>query len=121
MSKLKYVTDPELIDKYIEAEAHRKEGFESQGWDFTPNVDPKRLPLLRVCCRTIPWQISAGQTAQPEDKHDAFVTFMGTSDGSLRLAAEYDNLKMICAAPVARCFRQADDSDQLHHEDVRRH
>jgi hypothetical protein len=36
-----------------------------------------------------------GQTSQPEDKHDAFVTFMGTSDGQLRLA-EYD--KMICAA-----------------------
>ena len=36
-----------------------------------------------------------GQTAQPEDKHDAFVTFMGTSDGPLRLA-EYD--KTICAA-----------------------
>jgi hypothetical protein len=35
MSKLKYVTDPELIDKYIEAEARRKEWFESQGWDFT--------------------------------------------------------------------------------------
>ena len=46
MSKLKYVTDPELIDKYIEAEARRKEWFESQGWDFTPNVDPTRLPLI---------------------------------------------------------------------------
>ncbi len=36
-----------------------------------------------------------GQTAHPEDKHDAFGTFMGTSDGPLRLA-EYD--KMICTA-----------------------
>ncbi len=67
----------ELIDKYIEAEARRKEWVESKGRDFTPNVDPKRLPLLSydtvadIC----------GQTAQPEDKHDAFVTFMGTSDG----------------------------------------
>jgi hypothetical protein len=41
MNKLKYVTDQELIGKYIEAEAHRNEWFESQGWDFTPNVDPK--------------------------------------------------------------------------------
>ena len=38
MSKAKYVTEPELIDKYIEAEARRKEWFESQGWEFTPNV-----------------------------------------------------------------------------------
>ncbi len=35
MCKLKYVTDPELIDKYIEAEACRKAWFESKGWDFT--------------------------------------------------------------------------------------
>jgi hypothetical protein len=36
-----------------------------------------------------------GQTVQPEDKHDAFIAFVSTSDGQLRLA-EYD--KMICAA-----------------------
>jgi hypothetical protein len=91
MSKLKYVTEPELIDKYIEAEARRKEWFESQGWDYTPNVDPKRLPLMSYDSVAD----IHGQTVQPEDKHDAFVTFMGTSDGPLRLA-EYD--KMICAA-----------------------
>ena len=95
MSKLKYVTEPELIDKYIEAEARRKEWFESQGWDYTPNVDPTRLPLMSYdsvadICNNI-----HGQTVQPEDKHDAFVTFMGSLDGPLRLA-EYD--KMICAA-----------------------
>ena len=65
--------------------------FESQGWDFTPNVDPKRLPLMSYDSVAD----IHGQTVQPEDKHDAFVTFMGTSDGPLRLA-EYD--KMICAA-----------------------
>jgi hypothetical protein len=91
MSKLKFVTDPELIDKYIEAEARRKEWFESQGWDFTPNVDPTRLPLMSY--DTV--ADIHGQTVQPEDKHDAFVTFMGSLDGPLRLA-EYD--KMICAA-----------------------
>jgi hypothetical protein len=91
MSKLKYVTEPELIDKYIEAEARRKEWFESQGWDFTPNVDPTRLPLMSY--DTV--ADIHGQTVQPEEKHDAFVAFVSTSDGQLRLA-EYD--KMICAA-----------------------
>ncbi len=33
MSKLKYVTDAELIAKYVEAERRRKEWFESEGWD----------------------------------------------------------------------------------------
>ena len=46
MSKLKYVTDREFVDKYIEAEARRKEWFETNGWDFTPNVDSDKLPLL---------------------------------------------------------------------------
>jgi hypothetical protein len=91
MSKLKFVTDQELIDRYIEAEACRKAWFEEKGWDFTPNVDPKRLPLMSY--DTV--ADIHGQTVQPEDKHDAFVAFMGTSDGPLRLA-EYD--KMICAA-----------------------
>ena len=91
MSKLKYVTEPELTNKYIEAEACRKAWFEEKGWDFTPNVDPTRLPLMSY--DTV--ADIHGQTVQPEDKHDAFVTFMGTSDGPLRLA-EYD--KMICAA-----------------------
>ncbi len=52
MSKLKYVTDPELIAKYVEAERRRKEWFEEEGWEFTqlPNVDPDQLPLLCVDC-----------------------------------------------------------------------
>jgi hypothetical protein len=91
MSKLKYVTDQELINKYIEAEACRKAWFEEKGWDFTPNVDPTRLTLMSY--DTV--ADIHGQTVQPEEKHDAFVTFMGTSDGPLRLA-EYD--KMVCAA-----------------------
>ncbi len=87
------MTEPELINKYIEAEACRKAWFEEKGWDFTPNVDPNRLPLMSYDSVA---DIHS-QTVQPEDKHDAFVTFMGTSDGQLRLA-EYD--KMICAALV---------------------
>lgn len=67
MSQLKFVTDPELIAKYIEAEARRKEWFESQGWEFTPNVDPKRLTLMSYDTVADIW----GQTSQPEDKHDA--------------------------------------------------
>ena len=62
MSQLKFVTDPELIDKYIEAEARRKEWFESQGWEFTPNVDPKRLTLMSYDTVADIW----GQTSQPE-------------------------------------------------------
>ena len=31
MSKLKYVTDPEFIAKYVEAEVRRKEWFEANG------------------------------------------------------------------------------------------
>ncbi len=31
MSKLKYVTDPELIARYVEAERRRKEWFEEAG------------------------------------------------------------------------------------------
>jgi hypothetical protein len=94
MSKLKYVTDPELTDKYIDAEARRKLWFEESGWEFTPNVDPKKLLLLSY--DTV--ADVNGQTEHPEDKHDAFVAFMGTSEGPLRLA-EYD--KMICGALLA--------------------
>jgi hypothetical protein len=103
MSKLKYVTDPELIDKYIEAEARRKEWFESQEWDFTPNVDPTRLPLMSY--DTV--ADIHGQTVQPEEKHDAFVAFVSTSDGQLRLA-EYD--KMICAALLAAFGKRTTNS-----------
>jgi hypothetical protein len=46
MSKLKYVTDQECIDRYIEAEARRKAWFDEHGWEFTPNVESTRLPLL---------------------------------------------------------------------------
>ncbi len=63
MSKLKYVTDPELIGKYVEAEERRKEWFESQGWDFTPNVDPKRLPLMSYDSVADIYGVHNGQTA----------------------------------------------------------
>ena len=116
MSQLKFVTDPELIDKYIEAEARRKEWFEQQGWEFTPNVDPKRLTLMSYDTVADIW----GQTSQPEDKHDAFVTFMSSnsSDGVRRTVAR-GRVRQDDLRGSARCFRQADD--QLHHEAVRRH
>lgn len=112
MSKLKYVTDQELIDRYIEAEARRKEWFESQGWEFTPNVDPKRLPLMSYDTVADIY----GQTAQPEDKHDAFVTFMSSSsDGPLRVA-EY---KMICEALLAAFGKRTTNSTMKLFGDIR--
>ncbi len=75
VSKLKYVTDPEFIDKYIEAEARRTEWFESNGWEFTPDVDPKELPLLSY--ETV--SDVYGRTEQTWDKRDAFVAFVRRS------------------------------------------
>jgi len=113
MSKLKHVTDQELIDRYIEAEARRKEWFESQGWEFTPNVDPKRLTLMSYDTVADIW----GQTEQPEDKHDAFVAFMSTSsDGPLRVA-EYD--KMICEALLAAFGKRTTNSTMKLFGDIR--
>ena len=114
MSQLKFVTDPELIGKYIEAEARRKEWFESQGWEFTPNVDPKRLTLMSYDTVADIW----GQTSQPEDKHDAFVAFMSntSSDGPLRVA-EYD--KMICEALLAAFGKRTTNSTMKLFGDIR--
>jgi hypothetical protein len=94
MRKLKFVTDPEFKDKYIEAERRRKIWFDENGWEFTPNVDPTELLLLSY--DTV--ADVNGQTEQVDEKHDAFVAFMGTPEGPLRLA-EYD--KMICSALLA--------------------
>jgi hypothetical protein len=94
MRKLKFVTDPEFKDKYIEAERRRKIWFDENGWEFTPNVDPTELPLMSY--DTV--ADVNGQTEQVDEKHDAFVAFMGTHEGPLRLA-EYD--KMICSALLA--------------------
>jgi hypothetical protein len=91
IGKLKHVADQEFIDKYIEAEARRKAWFKSEGWEFTPNVDPKRLPLMSY--DTV--ADVNGRTEQVDEKHDAFVAFMATPEGPPR-TAEYD--KMICAA-----------------------
>ena len=98
MSKLKYVTDPEFIDKYIEAEARRKECFESNGWEFTPNVDPKELPLLSY--ETV--SDVYGRTEQMWDKHDAF-------DAFVRRSAAHGGVRQDDLRCTARCFRQADD------------
>jgi hypothetical protein len=105
MCKLKYVTDQEFIEKYIEAEARRKEWFESNSWEFTPNVDAKELPLLSYATVA---DIN-GQTEQIAHKHDAFVAFMGTpeSPGPLR-TAEYD--KMICGALLAAFGKKTTNS-----------
>ena len=94
MRKLKFVTDPEFKDKYIEAERRRKIWFDENGWEFTPNVDPTELPLMSYDTVSDVY----GQTEQVDEKHDAFVAFMGTHEGPLRLA-EYD--KMICSALLA--------------------
>jgi len=94
MRKLKFVTDPEFKDKYVEAERRRKIWFDENGWEFTPNVDPTKLLLLSY--DTV--ADVNGQTEQVDEKHDAFVAFMGTHEGPLRLA-EYD--KMICNALLA--------------------
>jgi hypothetical protein len=94
MRKLKFVTDPEFKDKYIEAERRRKIWFDENGWEFTPNVDPTELPLMSY--DTV--ADVHGQTEQVDEKHDAFVAFMGSHEGPLRLA-EYD--KMICSALLA--------------------
>ena len=94
MRKLKFVTDPEFKAKYVEAEKRRRIWFDENGWEFTPNVDPTELPLMSY--DTV--ADVNGQTEQVDEKHDAFVAFMGTSEGPLRLA-EYD--KMICTALLA--------------------
>jgi hypothetical protein len=82
MSKLKYVTEPELIDKYIEAEARRREWFESKGWDFTPNVDPKRLPLLSYDTVADIW----GQTTLRMEATDASADWEKKSKGNRPLS-----------------------------------
>jgi len=111
MTKLKYVTDPEAIAKYVEAEARRKAWFEDNRWEFTPNVDPDKVLLLSydsVCD-------IYGQTVQIDDKHDAFVTFMATPEGPLR-TAEYD--KMICNALLAAFGKKTTNSTMKTFSDV---
>jgi hypothetical protein len=50
-----------------------------------------------------------GQTEQVEDKHDAFVAFMGTPEGPGPLrTAEYD--KMICGALLAAFGKKTTNS-----------
>ena len=105
MSKLKYVTDQEFVDKYIEAEARRKEWFETSGSEFTPNVDPDKLPLLSY--DTVPDVY--GQTVQIDDKHDAFRRVHGHAGRSVAHGGvRQDGLQC-----TTRCFREEDD--QLYH------
>ena len=87
MRTLKYVTDKELIAKYIAAEAKREEWFNSENWPFTPDVKPDELPLLTYGTVARCY----GKTEYPTEVDDAFVEFINTPEGSLR-TAEYDKM-----------------------------
>ncbi len=89
MRTLKYVTDKDLIAKYIAAEAKREEWFNDEGWTFTPDVKPDELPLLTYG----PVARCYGKTVHPSETDDAFFEFINTSEGMLR-TAEYD--KALC-------------------------
>ena len=84
MRELKYVTDPELIYQYKEAEARREE------W-FTPEVEPDKLALLLYDSVV---DIN-GRTEQNRGKQDAFVKFTDTPEGPCR-TVDYDGT--ICGA-----------------------
>ena len=92
MRELKYVTDPELIYQYKEAEARREEWFrvEANGW-FTPTVEPDK-PALLLYDSVVDIN---GKTEQHRGKQDAFVKFMDTPEGPCR-TVDYD--RTICGA-----------------------
>ena len=92
MRELKYVTDPELINQYKEAEARREEWFrvEANGW-FTPTVEPDK-PALLLYDSVVDIN---GKTEQHRGKQDAFVKFMDTPEGPCR-TVDYD--RTICGA-----------------------
>ena len=94
MRELKYVTDPELINQYKEAEVRREEWFEANGW-FTPKVERDKLTLLSYDSVV---DIN-GRTEQDRGTQDAFVKFLGTPEGPCR-TADYD--RTICGALPAR-------------------
>ena len=89
MRTLKYVTDKELMAKYVAAEAKREEWFIEESWTFTPDVKPAELPLLTYGTVARIY----GKTVYPSETDDAFFEFINTSEGMLR-TAEYD--KMLC-------------------------
>jgi hypothetical protein len=103
---------PRASGRGVEAEARRKEWFESNGWEFTLNVDPDKLALLSY--ETV--SDVNGRTEQTWDKHDAFVAFVGTPEGPLR-TAEYD--KMICDALLAAFGKRTTNSTIKMYETVR--
>ena len=92
MRELKYVTDPELINQYKEAEARREEWFrvEANGW-FTPTVEPDK-PALLLYDSVVDIN---GKTEQNRGKQDAFVKFTDTPEGPCR-TVDYD--RTICGA-----------------------
>ena len=89
MRTLKYVTDKELIAKYIAAEEKREEWFTDESWPFTADVKPDELPLLTYGTVARCY----GKTVYPSETDDAFFEFINTPEGMLR-TAEYD--KMLC-------------------------
>ena len=89
MRTLKYVTDKELIAKYIAAEKKREEWFTGESWPFTADVKPDELPLLTYGTVARCY----GKTVYPSETDDAFFEFINTPEGMLR-TAEYD--KMLC-------------------------
>jgi len=88
MRELKYVTDPELINQYKEAEVRREEWFEANGW-FTPKVERDKLTLLSYD------SVVESLTEQNRGTQDAFVKFLDTPEGPCR-TADYDTT--ICGA-----------------------
>ena len=90
MRELKYVTDPELINQYKEAEVRREEWFEANGW-FTPKVERDKLTLLSYDSVV---DIN-GRTEPNRGTQDAFVKFLDTPEGPCR-TADYDTT--ICGA-----------------------
>ena len=82
MRTLKYVTDKELIAKYIAAEVKREEWFIDEGWPFTADVKPDELPLLTYGTVARCY----GKTVYPSETDDAFFEFINTPEGMLRTA-----------------------------------
>ena len=97
MRELKYVTDPELIYQYKEAEERREEWFrvEANGW-FTPEVEPDKLALLLYDSVV---DIN-GKAEQNRGKQDAVVKFTDTPEGPCR-TVDYD--RTLCGALSGAC------------------
>ena len=97
MRTLKYVTDKELIAKYIAAEEKREEWFTSESWPFTADVKPDELPLLTYGTVARCY----GKTVYPSETDDAFFEFI-TLEKSHN-AVRYVLRVKVCAGPPPVC------------------